>query len=137
MSEAARRNIPWSRVLKDDVLDQLAWDPQLDASSVVVWADDGKVTLTGSVPTHYEVTLAEDDAKLVGGVAGMDNQLLVGLLGDAVADGELAVAAHAALDARQVLPKGAVAVDVVEGWVTLSGEVRRHDQRLAAEHGRG
>jgi osmotically-inducible protein OsmY len=126
-----------NKILKDDVLDQLAWDPLLDASRVVVSADDGKVTLTGSVPTYYELTLAADDAKLVGGVTEVDNQLLVGLLGDAITDGELAVAARATLDADKFIPKGAVDVDVVEGWVTLSGEVRRHYQRLAAEHAVG
>jgi osmotically-inducible protein OsmY len=126
-----------NKILKDDVLDQLAWDPLLDASRVVVSAEDGMVTLTGSVPTYYEVTLAEDDAKLVGGVTGVDNQLLVGLLGDAITDGELAVAGQAALDADKFVPKGAVDVDVLEGRVTLSGEVRRHYQRLAAEHAVG
>jgi osmotically-inducible protein OsmY len=123
-----------NNILKDDVLDQLAWDPLLDASRIVVSADDGKVTLTGSLPTYYELTLATDDAKLVGGVTGVDNQLLVGLLGDAITDGKLAVAAQAALDADKFVPHGAVDVDVVEGWMTLSGEVRRHYQRLAAEH---
>src|SRR5262249_26349493 len=83
------------------------------------------------------MTIAEDDAKVVGGVTEVDNQLLVGLLGDAITDGELTVAAQAALDGDKFVPKGAVAVDVVEGWVTLSGEVRRHYQRLAAGHAVG
>src|SRR6476619_861686 len=118
-----------NKILEVDVLDQLAWDPLLDPSRVVVSADDGKVTLTGSVPTYYDVTLAEDDAKSVGGVTAVDNQLLVGLLGDAITDAKLAVAAVAAIDADKFVPKGGVDVDVVEGWVTLSGEVRRHFQR--------
>ncbi|MGO8594047.1 BON domain-containing protein, partial [Rhizobium ruizarguesonis] len=32
------------------------------------------------------------------------------------------------------LPEGAVHVKVQLGWVTLSGEVRWHFQRMAAEH---
>jgi osmotically-inducible protein OsmY len=32
------------------------------------------------------------------------------------------------------VPRGAIRVDVADGWVTLSGEVRRHIQRRAAEH---
>jgi osmotically-inducible protein OsmY len=83
------------------------------------------------------VTRAGDDAQLVGGATAVDNQLLVGLLGDVIADGELAVAAVAALDADRFVPKGAVDVDVVEGWITLRGDVRRHYQRLAAEHAVG
>jgi osmotically-inducible protein OsmY len=126
-----------NNLLEADVRDELAWDPQIDATRIVVAAKDGKVTLTGSVPTYYEVTRAADDAQLVGGAAAVDNQLLVGLLGDVIADGELAVAAAAALDADKFVPKGAVDVDVVEGWITLNGDVRRHYQRLAAEHAVG
>jgi osmotically-inducible protein OsmY len=124
-------------LLEGDVLDQLAWDPMIDATRVVVSANDGKVTLTGSVLTYDEVSRAAEDTKRVGGVTTIDNQLLVGWLGDAITDGELAVAATAALDADKFVPKGAVDVDVVEGWLTLSGEVRRHYQRLAAEHSVG
>src|SRR4051794_16720346 len=113
-----------NKLLEADVLDQLGWDPMIDATRVVVSANDGKGTLTGSVPTYYEVGLAADDTRQVGGVTMIDNQLLVGLLGDAITDGELAIAATAALDADRFVPKGAVDVDVVEGWLTLSGEVR-------------
>src|SRR6476660_4639829 len=88
-----------NKLLEADVLDQLAWDPMIDATRVVASAKDGKVTLTGSVPTYYEVSRAADDTRQVGGVTAIDNQLLVGLLGDAITDGELVVAATAALDA--------------------------------------
>src|SRR4051812_26675526 len=109
-----------NRLLEADVTDQLAWDSLLDATRVVVSASDGKVTLTGSVPTYFEVSRAADDTTRVGGVTSLDNQLLVGLLGDAITDVELAVAAADALDADKFVPKGAVDVDVVDGWVTLS-----------------
>jgi osmotically-inducible protein OsmY len=69
----------------------------------------------------------------VGGVKGLDNQLLVGLVGDAVTDAEIAVAASNALDADRLVPKGSVFVDVLEGMVTLTGEVRHQFQRKAAE----
>jgi BON domain len=118
-------------------VDQFAWDPLLDPTRVVVSAKDGEVILTGSVPTYYEVSRAADDAKRVGGVTSIDNRLLVGLLGDAITDGEIAVAAAAALDADKFVPNGGVDVDVVEGWLTLSGEVRHHYQRLAAERAVG
>ena len=38
-----------------------------------------------------------------------------------------------ALDADRFVPKGAVSVDVQDGWVTLSGHVRGHFQRQAAK----
>jgi len=122
-----------NNLLQSDVAEELSWDPQLDDSRIMVSAKDGQVTLTGSVPTFYEVGLASDDVMLVGGVKGLDNQLLVGLLGDAITDADIATAALNALDADRFVPNGAVNVDVLEGYVTLSGEVRHQYQRKAAE----
>jgi len=123
-----------NNLLEHDVRDQLDWDPQLDPTRIVVKADSGRVTLSGSVPTFYEVDLATDDAAAVGGVKEIDNQLLVGLAGDALTDGEIAVAVASSLDSDRLVPKGAVTVDVMEGYVTLHGTVRHHYQRQAAEH---
>ena len=122
-----------NKLLESDVSEELSWDPQLDDSRVTVSADDGQVTLSGSVPTFYEVARASDDVMLVGGVKGLNNKLLVGLVGDAVTDAEIAAAASNALDADRLVPKGAVDVNVLEGFVTLSGEVRHQYQRKAAE----
>ena len=123
-----------NNLLELDVRDELDWDPQLDDRRIVVSANDGRVTLSGSAPTFYEATRAADDAAVVGGVTAVDNQILVGLLGEALTDAEIAVACSAALDADRFVPKGAVAADVLNGFVTLKGEVRRHFQRHAAEH---
>jgi osmotically-inducible protein OsmY len=123
-----------NNLLKLDVEDQLAWDPQVDPTRIVVSADEGKVTLTGTVPSLYEVAQAGDDAMYVGGVKVLDNQLLVGLLGAAITDAEISAASAESLDADKFVPKGSVNVDVLDGWVTLGGEVRHHFQRQAAEH---
>jgi osmotically-inducible protein OsmY len=123
--------------LEADVRDSLDWDPQLDDSRIVVGADDGRVTLSGSVPTYFEVALATDDTGAVGGVTAIENQLLVGLVGDAITDAELAAASADALDNDRFVPKGAVTADVLEGFVTLTGQVRHHFQRMAAEHAVG
>jgi osmotically-inducible protein OsmY len=122
-----------NKLLESDVAEELSWDPQLDESRITVSADDGQVTLSGSVPTFYEVARASDDVMLVGGVKGLDNKLLVGLVGDAITDGQIAAATSNALDADRLVPKGAVDANVLEGFVTLSGEVRHQYQRKAAE----
>ena len=44
-----------NKLLESDVTEELTWDPQLDESRITVSADDGQVTLSGSVPTFYEV----------------------------------------------------------------------------------
>jgi osmotically-inducible protein OsmY len=123
-----------NNLLKLDVEDQLAWDPQVDTTRIVVSADEGKVTLTGTVPSLYQVTRTGEDAMLVGGVKLLDNQLLIGRLGDAITDAQIAAASTEALNGDSFVPKGSVTVDVRDGWVTLGGEVRHHYQRQAAEH---
>jgi osmotically-inducible protein OsmY len=126
-----------NNLLEADVRDEFDWDPQLDDARINVSADHGRVTLTGSVPTYFDSLRAFDDTTVVGGVTDVDNQLLVGPIGEALDDADLAVAARAALDADRFVPKGAVTPDVLDGYVTLRGEVRRHFQRLAAEHAVG
>ena len=123
-----------NNLLELDVRDELEWDPVLDDSRVVVKADDGRVILTGTVPTYYDHTRAADDAWRVGGVRDVDNELLVGLIGGAVTDADIMVACKEALDADRFVPSGSVTATAVDGWVTLDGQVRRHFQRQAAEH---
>jgi osmotically-inducible protein OsmY len=119
-------------LLESDVQDELDWDPQVDDSRIVVHANDGRVTLSGAVPSYLEMLRAVEDVHTVGGVTGVDNELLVGRAGEAIDDGAIAMACAAALDADKLVPKGAVHVEVRDGYVTLTGEVRRHYQREAA-----
>jgi osmotically-inducible protein OsmY len=123
-----------NNLLEFDVKDALSWDPVVDDSRIVVKADDGQVTLTGTVPTFYDTSLAVADAWSVGGVVNVENELLVGLVGGLVADVDVAAACIAALDADKFVPKGSVTPTVADGWVTLTGQVRHHHQRQAAEH---
>jgi osmotically-inducible protein OsmY len=124
-------------LLESDVKEELDWDPMLDDSRIVVKADDGRVILSGAVSSFDEVGRAAADVRAVGGVKNLDNELLVGLTGAAIADLDIAAACAAALDADKFVPKGAVRATVTDGFVTLTGEVRRHFQRLAAEHAVG
>jgi osmotically-inducible protein OsmY len=123
-----------NNLLESDIKESLDWDPGLDDSRIRVTADDGRVTLSGSVPTYYDEVLATEDAWTVAGVKALDDQLLVGLLGDAIADADIAADCEAALDRDRFVPKGSVTATVLEGTVTLRGEVRHHYQRRAAEH---
>ena len=121
-----------NHILESDVEEELDWDPLFDNSRVIVKAHDGNVTLTGAVDTYYDTILAADDTWSVGGVKSVDNELLVGLVGAEIADADVAANCLDALDRDRLVPKGAVSVTAVDGWVTLSGEVRRHYQRRAA-----
>jgi len=123
-----------NNLLEADVREELDWDGLLDDTRIVVNAKDGVVTLSGTVNSYYDSVLASDDTLSVGGVIAVDNELLVGLLGKAIADADIAESSSDALDRDRFVPKGAVRVTVTDGWVTLSGEVRHHFQRQAAEH---
>jgi osmotically-inducible protein OsmY len=124
-------------LVESDVKDALDYDPMLDDSRIVVKVDAGKVTLTGAVPTFAEVERATMDVHDVVGVKAVDNKLLVGLVGDTIADVDIVAGAAAALEDDKFVPKGSVEATVSDGFVTLSGEVRRHFQRKAAEHAVG
>ena len=126
-----------NNLLEMDVRDQLDYDPLLDDTRIVVKADAGKVILTGAVETFDDVELATDDTWAVGGVKEVDNELMVGFSGDAIADLDLQAACVTALDSDRMVPKGSVTPTVLDGWVTLTGEVRNHFQRQAAVHAVG
>ena len=121
-------------ILEKDVKDELEWDPLLDATRVIVKADDGRITLTGAVPTYDESLIAMEDAFSIKGVTEVADELMVGLTGEAIEDGVLADDCATAIDKDRRVPHGAVKVSVVDGWVTLQGDVRRHFQRRSAEH---
>ena len=120
-------------LLASDVKDELDWDPLLDAKRILVEASEGQITLTGAVDTYFDLIRASEDAHSVRGVKAVDNQLLVGPIGEAIADVGIAEDSRAALDADRFVPAGAVTAQVTDGWVTLSGHVHRHYQRRAVE----
>ncbi|HMD47415.1 MAG TPA: BON domain-containing protein [Acidimicrobiales bacterium] len=123
-----------NNILTDDVRDELDYDPLLNDKRIVVKADDGKVTLTGAVDSYPEVLRATDDTMSVKGVTQVDNQLLVGLVGDAITDAQIAQQAAANLDSDRLVPHGSLKVAVSDGWATVTGEVRHHFQVMAAKH---
>ncbi len=112
-------------LLENDVRDELDWDASLDDTRIAIEAEDGHITLAGAVPTYVQWLDASDDAWSVSGVTAVDNELLVGLTGEAVADADVAARCIAALDSDLSVPHGAVTVGVADGWVTLGGRVHR------------
>src|SRR5262245_4572551 len=126
-----------NNLVESDAREAMDDDPRLNDRRIVVQADDGRVTLTGAVDTYPEVEFATQAVRNVMGVKSIDNQLLVGPVGEAIADDELARVAREALDRDRLVPHGSVKVSVAGGFVTLTGEVRRHFQRQAAQHTAG
>ncbi len=119
--------------LREDVEQELLWEPSISATEIGVIVDAGTVTLTGSVDTFPKKWEAEKAALRVSGVKAVANQIEVKLTTDSRrADEEIARAASGALEWNVVLPNGLQAV-VEDGWVTLKGKVNWKYQKRAAE----
>ena len=55
--------------LEGSVRDELLWDPMIDSDAIAVsTADDGTVTLRGTVGSYLDKSIAASDAKRVFGV---------------------------------------------------------------------
>jgi osmotically-inducible protein OsmY len=120
--------------LQHDVLEQLEWEPSIDASQIGVTAKGGVVTLTGCVPTYAQKDLAERETKRVYGVRAVANDIIV-KISDVLQrdDTDIALAAVNVLKWDASLPKDGITVTVSKGWVTLEGTVEWHYERTAAE----
>ncbi len=117
--------------LKNAVSNQLAWDPEVDASLVGVTAHDGVVTLSGHVDTYAAKLAAERTTRRVYGVRAIANELEVRLASDRI-DSDIATDALAALKNRIDVPLG-IGVTVRDGHITLTGSVEWMFQKVAAE----
>ena len=72
------------------VSDELHWDPKIDDSAVAVSADDGVVTLRGTLGSFNEKRDAKKDARRVYGVKSVKDELEVRILNkDRRADADL------------------------------------------------
>jgi len=118
--------------IRDDVLAELKWDPQVQASEIGVAVKDGVVTLTGWVDSYLKKWRAEEDAQRVAGVKAVANDIEVKLATERT-DADIAAAAVRALEWDANIPAGKVSVVVSKGWVTLKGEVEWQFQRQEAE----
>lgn len=122
--------------IKQDVNDELLWEPVVDAAGIGVEVDHGVVTLTGHVHSYLEKVAAERAAERVAGVRGVVQKVEVRLPG-AHTDADVAEAARSALEWHASLPSSRIAVLVENGWVTLSGEVDWPYQSELAAHAVG
>lgn len=120
--------------LQHDVIEELQWEPSLEATRIGVAADHGVVTLSGHVENYSEKLQAERAAKRVAGVEAIAVDLEVDQTEIAVPDDAgIAQRALSALDWNVSVPKGRVNLTVADGWITLEGEAEWFYQKRAAE----
>lgn len=120
--------------LRQFVLDELEYEPSIDAADIGVAAENGVITLTGYVPNYAQKYAAERAAWRVKGVKGIAQKIDVRLPGHTRSnDDEIAQRALDILAWSTQVPSDAIRVKVSDGWITMSGQVDWNYQRNAAE----
>jgi osmotically-inducible protein OsmY len=117
--------------VRDAVLRQLEWDPELDAGAIGVAAKGGTVTLTGFIGSYSEKLAAERAAKRVRGVRAVANDIEVRLKLERT-DSDIAADVARVLELRSTIPE-TVQAAVHSGHVTLTGKVNWLFQKREAE----
>jgi len=120
--------------IKEDVEDELQWEPSINAAEIGVAVKEGIVTLTGRVPSLAQKSAAARAAARVTGVKVVVNELEVGPPpADRRTDEEIARSVANALDWNTSIPSDRIKAQVSQGWVTLEGTVDWYYQKEAAE----
>ena len=116
------------------MIDELKFEPSIDAADIGVAVENGVVTLTGHVPTFADKMSAERIVSRIKGVKGVAEEIEVRPVGtNLTADDEVAKRIVNVLQWTASVPTDAVKVKISKGRVTLSGTVEWNYQREAAE----
>ena len=123
------------QALRQKIVDELEFDPTINAAQIGVSVHAGVATLSGHVGSFIEKHAAERAARRVKGVRAVAQEIEVRLpLDKKTSDDEIAARALKILDWDVAIPSGAVSVKVEHGIVTLSGDVDWAYQRAEAEY---
>ena len=120
--------------LRQDVVDELEFEPSVDAAHIGVAVDKGVVTLTGHVASYAEKQAAIAAVRRVKGVRAIAEEIEVRYpLDKKTSDDEIAQRAIDILGWDMMVPSDSIQVMVHNGWVTLTGNVDWHYQKKQAE----
>lgn len=110
--------------IKQDVEEELEWDPDIDATDIAVAVKGGVVTLTGFARSYNDKVQAEAAAKRIVGVHGVANDIEVRLPSISKRP-DPEIARSAVEEIKNQLPSSweDIRVIVKDGFVTLEGQV--------------
>lgn len=112
------------RQLKQDVEEELEYDPAVDIADIGVEVNDRIVTLSGHPTSYAEKLAAEQAVQRVSGVKAVVIEMEVRLpQTDIHTDEDTASAVRSMLRWMVGLSEEAVKVQVEKGWVTLRGDL--------------
>ena len=120
--------------LRQDILDELEFEPSIDAANLGAAVENGVATLTGHVSSYAEKLAAVQAVRRVKGVRAIADEIEVRFVGDRkTADDQIAKRAIDILEWDATVPRSSVQITVRHGSVTLAGDVDWYYQRNAAE----
>jgi osmotically-inducible protein OsmY len=120
--------------IRDEVQQTLDENPKVSARDIAVAVHNGVVTLAGFVRAFGEKSTAEADARRVGGVLGIANDIEVRLpLFERKPDPEIAREVVAGIKREIPTVCEKILVCVADGRVTLQGQVESENQKTLAE----
>ncbi|MCY2958871.1 MAG: BON domain-containing protein [Planctomycetota bacterium] len=110
--------------IQHEVVRELMWEPRLGGSDVGVQVKHGVVTLVGPIDSWAKKQAACDAAHRVPGVLDVANDLTVVIPTPwKRTDSQIAEAVRHALQWNTFVPSDRVLSTVMDGWVTLQGQV--------------
>ncbi|WP_024328405.1 BON domain-containing protein [Thioalkalivibrio sp. ALR17-21] len=131
--------------LEERISTTYALDPHLQEGDITVSVEDGKATLTGTVPEDIHKEMAEQFARNVEGVTEVDNQLIVDAeyvppettdspgFGERIADATITAAVKSRLMWSRHAEGLATDVSTASGHVTLEGTAESEEASELAE----
>ncbi|MGZ3901315.1 MAG: BON domain-containing protein [Bacteroidia bacterium] len=118
--------------IKNDVRDELIWEPNVSEKEINIDVNNGVVTLTGNVDAYPKKVAAQTAAERVAGVTRVINDIEVKIISTFQrSDSEIEQAVHVALKGSVSIPAASVKVKVKDGWVTLEGNLEWDFQKKA------
>jgi osmotically-inducible protein OsmY len=121
--------------VQQDVMDELQYEPSIDAAQIGVSSKNGVVTLSGTVKTYAEKESAAWTAERVSGVKAVVDEIKIQLLqAHERSDQDIAMAALQALEWHVQVPHTCIKMKVERGIITLEGDVDYRYEKIAAEN---
>jgi VCBS repeat-containing protein len=120
--------------IQQDVMEELKWEPFLNASDIGVSVKNGIVTLSGQVDAYSKKIAAEKSTKNVTGVKAIAEDIQIGVSPTHdKTDTEIAEAVLNALKWHTAVQEEKITIKVEDGNVRLDGEVEWEYQRSNAK----
>ena len=116
--------------IRNNVQDEIAWDPRVKSTEIGVTVKNGAVCLTGTVGSYAERLAAEEAAKRVSGVHAIAEDITI-TLPEELEETDEGVAERISniLEWNMIAPDADVQAEVRNGFVTLTGDVEWNFER--------